>query len=76
MKWLPVWLVDCLLLCMAWFMFGNTDRYGIKRPLMGPLELKNKAGKTPVLDVGAMDKIRNGRIKVFFTCIIRIPIFL
>ena len=64
MRWLLVWLVDFLLLCVTWFLFANTDHYGIKRPLMGLLELKNKAGKTHVLDVGAMDKIRNGQIKV------------
>eukprot|EP01018_Ginkgo_biloba_P023252 Gb_39502 [translate_table: standard] len=64
MKWFPVWLVDALLLLVAWWMFGSTDRYGIKRPSMGPLELKNKAGKSPVLDVGAVAKIKRGQIKV------------
>ncbi|KOM53757.1 hypothetical protein LR48_Vigan09g241600 [Vigna angularis] len=30
----------------------------------GPLELKNTKGKTPVLDLGALTKIRSGDIKV------------
>jgi len=43
---------------------GNTDKYGLKRPKIGPLELKNKEGKTPVLDIGALPKIRSGKIKI------------
>ncbi|PNY00282.1 flavin-containing monooxygenase yucca8-like protein [Trifolium pratense] len=33
-------------------------------PLEGPLELKNSKGKTPVLDIGTLEKIRSGEIKV------------
>ncbi|CAM8966118.1 unnamed protein product [Rhodiola kirilowii] len=64
MAWLPLWLVDMLLLIMAWLTFGRLEKLGINRPSMGPLELKNKAGKTPVLDIGALDKIRSGGITV------------
>lgn len=63
-KRLPLWLVDRLLLVAAYFMLGNTSRYGLRRPQMGPLELKDKFGKTPVLDVGTLAKIREGKIKV------------
>lgn len=31
---------------------------------MGPLELKHEQGKTPVLDLGALGKIKSGEIKV------------
>ncbi|KAI3678755.1 hypothetical protein L6452_38058 [Arctium lappa] len=64
MKWLPLWLVDKLLLILAFFILGNTQNYGIKRPSLGPLQLKNNHGKTPVLDIGALEKIRSGNIKV------------
>lgn len=64
MKWLPLWLVDKFMLLMAWLVLGNTEKYGIKRPSIGPLQLKNMAGKTPVLDIGALGKIRSGEIKV------------
>ncbi|CAO2829486.1 unnamed protein product [Amaranthus hypochondriacus] len=64
MKWIPLWLVDKILLIFAWLILGNMEKYGIKRPKTGPLELKNKQGKTPVLDIGALDKIRSGDIKV------------
>ncbi|GAV63863.1 FMO-like domain-containing protein [Cephalotus follicularis] len=64
MRWLPLWLVDMLLLILAWLILGNIEKYGLKRPAMGPLELKNVKGKTPVLDIGAFKKIRSGDIKV------------
>lgn len=64
MKWLPIWVVDKLMLILAWLVLGNIEKYGLKRPLMGPLELKNTKGKTPVLDIGTLSKIRSGDIKV------------
>ncbi|KAE8686064.1 putative indole-3-pyruvate monooxygenase YUCCA3 [Hibiscus syriacus] len=62
MKWLPLWLVDKLMLILAWLVLGNIEKYGLKRPSMGPLELKNTKGKTPVLDIGALEKIKSGDI--------------
>ncbi|GMH29319.1 hypothetical protein Nepgr_031162 [Nepenthes gracilis] len=64
MKWFPLWLVDRILVCMANMAFGNTEKYGLKRPLEGPLQLKNSDGKTPVLDLGTMEKIKSGEIKL------------
>lgn len=64
MKWLPLWMVDKLLLILAWLVLGNIERYGLKRPSVGPLQRKNTEGKTPVLDIGALEKIKSGDIKV------------
>ncbi|KAJ4841159.1 putative indole-3-pyruvate monooxygenase YUCCA3 [Turnera subulata] len=64
MKWMPLWLVDKILLILARLILGNLESYGLKRPSLGPLELKNAIGKTPVLDIGALKKIRSGKIKV------------
>ncbi|AES81674.1 putative indole-3-pyruvate monooxygenase [Medicago truncatula] len=64
LKWLPLWIVDKLLLILTWFILGDMEKYGIKRPSMGPLQLKNTVGKTPVLDIGALEKIRSGDINV------------
>ncbi|XP_042491856.1 probable indole-3-pyruvate monooxygenase YUCCA5 [Macadamia integrifolia] len=64
MKRFPLWLADKMLLIMAWLVLGNIEKYGLKRPAMGPLELKNAQGKTPVLDIGALEKIKSGDIKV------------
>ncbi|GAU21096.1 hypothetical protein TSUD_10130 [Trifolium subterraneum] len=64
LKWLPVQLVDRILLIVSWLMLGKTERFGLVRPRLGPLELKKLSGKTPVLDVGALAKIKRGDIKV------------
>ncbi|KAJ1432342.1 Pyridine nucleotide-disulfide oxidoreductase, class-II [Sesbania bispinosa] len=64
MQKLPLWMVDKILLILARLILGNIEKYGLKRPCEGPLELKNSAGKTPVLDIGALEKIRSGQIKV------------
>ncbi|RLM94132.1 indole-3-pyruvate monooxygenase YUCCA2-like [Panicum miliaceum] len=64
LKWLPVHVVDRILLCIARAILGDTARLGLKRPASGPLELKSLSGKTPVLDVGTFAKIKSGDIKV------------
>lgn len=64
LRWLPMRLVDQFLLLMSRFMLGDTARLGLHRPKLGPLELKTKSGKTPVLDVGTLAKIKAGNIKV------------
>lgn len=64
LKWLPMRLVDQYLLLMSHLMLGDTAQVGLNRPKLGPLELKNKSGKTPVLDVGTLAKIKIGQIKV------------
>lgn len=66
LNWLPTRLVDHFLLLMSRLMLGDTSRFGLNRPEIGPLELKSKSGKTPVLDVGTLAKIRTGNIKVHF----------
>ncbi|CAI9260806.1 unnamed protein product [Lactuca saligna] len=64
MKWLPLKVVDKILLVLASYILGNLKKYGINRPSEGPLELKNIKGKTPVLDIGALQKIKSGKIKI------------
>lgn len=64
LRWLPLRMVDKLLLAMANLFLGNTDHLGLRRPKTGPIELKNITGKTPVLDVGALSHIKSGSIKV------------
>ncbi|XP_049376976.1 indole-3-pyruvate monooxygenase YUCCA6 [Solanum stenotomum] len=64
LKWLPMRLVDRFLLITSRLFLGDTSRLGLDRPEIGPLELKNLSGKTPVLDVGTLAKIKSGDIKV------------
>lgn len=65
LKWLPIGIVDKLLLGMSHIMLGDTSRLGLRRPKLGPLHLKNLYGKTPVLDIGTLSHIKSGKIKVF-----------
>jgi indole-3-pyruvate monooxygenase len=64
LKFLRVQIVDRILLLLAWFILGDTAQIGIPRPSMGPMELKQVSGKTPVLDVGTIAQIKSGNIKV------------
>ena len=64
LKWLPIKLVDRFLLLLAKMVLGDTERHGLRRPKLGPLEIKNITGKSPVLDVGAWSLIKSGNIKV------------
>ncbi|KAL9259824.1 putative indole-3-pyruvate monooxygenase YUCCA3, partial [Drosera capensis] len=63
-KWLPLCLVDWSLVLVAKVMLGKTEKYGLRRPSGGPLQLKNSKGKTPVLDLGTFKRIRSGEVKV------------
>ncbi|CAL9771237.1 unnamed protein product [Musa acuminata subsp. burmannicoides] len=64
LKWLSVKTVDRFLLLVARLVLGDTSKFGLRRPQLGPLELKSHSGKTPVLDVGTLAKIKSGDIKV------------
>ncbi|KAK3164906.1 hypothetical protein QOZ80_1AG0026300 [Eleusine coracana subsp. coracana] len=64
LKWLPVRLVDRILLAAAHLALGDTGQLGLRRPKTGPIELKNLTGRTPVLDVGTLHHIKTGKIKV------------
>ncbi|WVZ05697.1 hypothetical protein V8G54_019043 [Vigna mungo] len=59
LQWLPLWVVDKILLVL-----GNMEKFGLERPLEGPLLWKNIKDKTPVLDIGTLEKIKSGDIKV------------
>lgn len=65
LKWLPMRVVDLFLLVISRLMIGDTNHLGLIRPKLGPLHLKTISGKTPVLDVGTLAKIRTGHIKVY-----------
>ncbi|KGN62223.2 hypothetical protein Csa_006346 [Cucumis sativus] len=51
MKYLPVSVVDGILVGLSKLKFGDMSAYGICRPKLGPMQLKYATGKTPVIDV-------------------------
>ncbi|KAK3143159.1 hypothetical protein QOZ80_4BG0359200 [Eleusine coracana subsp. coracana] len=64
MRWLPLWVVDKIMVLVAWLVLGDLAKLGLRRPATGPLELKETHGRTPVLDYGALARIREGEIDV------------
>ncbi|MED6221940.1 hypothetical protein PIB30_059609 [Stylosanthes scabra] len=72
LKYLPQKVADVGITLLADFKFGDLSEFGIRRPNKGPFYLKEAAGRAPILDVGTIDKIREGKIKVIPSHIMRI----
>ena len=64
--WLPLWLADKCVVFLSWLSFGSMKEYGFLRPKEGPLAGKARIGKTPVIDVGTVAKVKDGQIKVLY----------
>ncbi|KAL8216870.1 hypothetical protein R6Q57_023707 [Mikania cordata] len=64
LNWLPVKLTDKLILYISHYILGDTEKFGLWRPKTGPLELKMTTGRSPIVDAGALSKIKTGDIKV------------
>ncbi|ONK57667.1 uncharacterized protein A4U43_C09F2840 [Asparagus officinalis] len=63
-QYLPLKLVDKILIALNCIYYGNLSRYGILRPEIGPLALKALKGRSAVIDVGTVNKIKSGEIQV------------
>lgn len=64
LKFLPCSLVDTIVVILSKLKHGKLSAYGLQRPTTGPFYLKAKTGRSPTIDVGAIDKIRKGEIQV------------
>lgn len=63
--WLPPKLFDRLALPMTKRLVGDLSAYGITRPERGPMELLQATGRVPLLDIGTVELIRQGRVTVY-----------
>lgn len=61
---LPTWLGDRIGLLVRQWTVGDLPRYGIRLPAMSPARQLRELGQTPVIDLGTLDHIRDGRIQV------------
>lgn len=61
---LPTWLGDWIGAQVQWLAFGNLHRYGLEKPDMPPARQLRETGKTPVIDLGTVDQIKSGKIKI------------
>lgn len=67
LKYIPVRVVDTLVMMMTkarLFMHGDLSKYGLLRPKQGPFATKFFTGKTPIIDVGTVKEICEGKIQV------------
>lgn len=66
----PVLLVDIVVVILSMIIHGSLSKYGLQRPRKGPFYIKQVTGRTPTIDVGCVDKIKTGRVKVNFYSLI------
>ncbi|XP_062087295.1 probable indole-3-pyruvate monooxygenase YUCCA10 [Humulus lupulus] len=64
LKYLPLKMVDSVVVMLSKLMYGDLTKYGIERPSEGPFYMKVKYGKYPIIDVGTCHKIKTGEIQV------------
>lgn len=65
LKYLPCSIVDRLVLFLCKLKYGNLSKYGIQTPKQGPFFLKQSTGRSPTIEVGTFDRIKQGKIKVY-----------
>jgi cation diffusion facilitator CzcD-associated flavoprotein CzcO len=61
----PFGLGDWLGIQIRKFYYGDLSKYGLKTSKLPPVVQLKKTGKTPVIDLGTIQKIKEGKIKVF-----------
>lgn len=62
---LPIRVTDAMAVAVSRDAFGDLTRYGIVRPDIGPLSQVLERGRIPVLDVGTIQAVKDGRITVY-----------
>ncbi|XP_062076192.1 probable indole-3-pyruvate monooxygenase YUCCA11 [Humulus lupulus] len=65
LHFLPLKLVDKMVVAYSKLKHGKLSKWGLPTPKNGPFFLKATTGRTPTIDVGCVDKIKTGEIKVF-----------
>ncbi|KAM7511156.1 hypothetical protein LguiB_010031 [Lonicera macranthoides] len=56
-------IVDNIRVMLSKLKYGDLTGYGLERPTRGPVFLKKITGRSPVIDVGTIDKIKDGSIQ-------------
>jgi hypothetical protein len=63
-QWLPPRVADTINAPLLRFAIGPIEKLGLKRSAKGPLQSIDEDGRVPLIDVGTLDAIRDGRIKL------------
>ena len=64
MSYLPMNVTDPISQFFLKFTVGDLSQYGIERPKEGPRRHMKEKGRTPILDIGTVEAVRKGQIKV------------
>jgi cation diffusion facilitator CzcD-associated flavoprotein CzcO len=63
-QWLPPRVADSINAPFVQFAIGSLEKLGLKRSAKGPIRAIKEDGRVPLIDVGTLDAIRDGRIKL------------
>jgi cation diffusion facilitator CzcD-associated flavoprotein CzcO len=63
-QWLPPRVADALNAPLLRFAIGSIEKLGLKQSAKGPLQSIDEDGRVPLIDIGTLDAIRDGRIKL------------
>jgi indole-3-pyruvate monooxygenase len=61
---LPLGLRDAIAMCSMRLLVGDLSHWGIVRPAVGPNRMIHESGRIPILDIGTIAMVRQGRIRV------------
>jgi cation diffusion facilitator CzcD-associated flavoprotein CzcO len=62
---LPARLVDRLNAPILRLAVGRIEKLGLRRAAKGPRQMVEEDGRVPLIDIGTLDKIRDGSIKIY-----------
>jgi cation diffusion facilitator CzcD-associated flavoprotein CzcO len=63
-QWLPPCVADALNAPLVRFAIGSLATAGLTKAAKGPLQSIEEDGRVPLIDIGTLDAIRDGRIKL------------
>src|SRR6202051_3144108 len=61
---LPARLVDFINAPILRLVIGSLEKLGLRRAAKGPRQMVDEDGRVPLIDIGTLDKIRDGSIKI------------
>jgi indole-3-pyruvate monooxygenase len=64
LSYLPLGLRDAIAMGTMDLVVGDLSRWGIMRPAVGPNRMIEESGRIPILDVGTIAMIKQGKIRV------------
>lgn len=64
LSYLPLGLRDAIAKSTVGLVVGDLSRFGIVRPAMGPNRMIEELGRVPLLDIGTIAMVKQGRIRV------------